>query len=750
MQSAHSVRAGLNFSVMHRLTWFTGLMGLLFCLLLGIIGAHALLRRTLVVQLTGHSPLYAGQGHVPFLSDSLNTWRLGSESLRTLDFSESQPQSEVVLIIENALGDGATYRNDPASRPEDISRQASRKLDDLRRRFPDAHNMAWLCALRAQWSLFWMQHNRLAGEISDADLIRHRAQGVPSPETTKNPPNFTPQDLQSVLGVIAEGARVEPHNAYWDWMRAQFLMYGWRDQEAWDALETGMRKTRFEGHDGEILQAYVKVSENALGRPFLPEEINAARQMARDFIFPGRGMARIIAWQAIKARRRGNHEQALKIYHSFCSLQLLRAEQVYSASEAQTSLNLVALVLSRERALGNILILDTHLENGLNADLESLEAYAAKHASRLLQKQIQALSSRVRQSCVRQLALDQLTVRGDCYDGMKLPTWQVSLGAFGAGTMLLQQSLAAGILWLLLGAVLAFCLPDKKQFNLPVERTDSIIGMVLLGLIMGLMAYGALHVSEQLSLGGTGNPVSLWTLAGGLDDAATLLYSWSLLGPVLFCSLLVQGMTIWRATPVHPEVRKNHQKPKEQIVKESGWKETTVKRTVKQMARRARGEFALAPLVGRFALFLFTVVMLYWWQSTLTIPTSEWIAPRTVTLLGLDIPGGGRRIHWAALHPLWPLALSILGLLLGWTRWIFASLPSRRLLVLYRLRWLHQLLGATTLLAGAGYIALSLWILPSRYAAEREVRTLLEKGENALCQQLLHEQRKDFSGELSL
>lgn len=726
---------------MRRSTLLVWLVGLVVCLFLGLIGGQPLLRRTLAVQLAGRSPLYAGQGHSPFLSGPLLPWRLSDETGRISEALGDGPQSEVAIFIENAIKTNVVPDNKAALSAEDFARAVSRHIDKIRRRFPDKKNTVWLCALRAQWGLLWMRHNRLAGELSDSHWQRHRAQGVASPEKTTAAANFTTRDVQDALQAIAQGARLEPENAYWDWVRAQYLLYLWRDPEAWHALETGARKTHFEAHEGQLLQGYVAACEKSLGRPLLPEEMNSVRQSAPDFSFPGRGAARILAWQAIKATRRGQHEQALKIYHGFCSIQWLRTQQTYRTLEAQAASNLIPLVLSRERALGNLLITDTNLAHGLGTDLQALENYAAQHGSASRQQQIKILAQRVRQVSAQQVAFNQVMASGRFYEGMRAAPWQLSLGAFGAATILLQQAVVAGLLWLLLGLALAWFLPQKKALNVPVERSDSVMGVLLLALIIGLMAFGALRESGRL-VGGDLWPLfdlpAQWSV---LDEAATILYSWGALVPVLFCTILAQGMTTWRATPSHPDTKKASH-ARNQNAKAQG--ETATQRA---RSERARGELALAPIVGRLALFLFSIAMLYWWQTALTAPVSEWVVPRRIAFVGLDVLGGGRTLRWAALHHLWPLTLALTGLLLGWTRWIFTAPPARRALILYRLRWLHQLLGAATLMAAAGYIIVSLYAVPARQAARHEVQDLLERGDNALWQQRLNEAKAQANPE---
>ncbi len=713
----------------------TWLIGLVVCLLPGLIASQPVLRRTLAVQLLGHSPLYAGYGHVPFLSGSLSVWRLDDAAQQTSSFSDHDPQSEVALFLENAMSMTTTRGSQAASSPEEFSRDLCHKIDEIRRRFPDAKNTVWLCALRAQWGLLWMRHNRLAGEMTDPDWKLHRAQGIAPPEKGNWAPNFTQRDVTEALEAVGQGARVEPNNAYWDWLRAQYLTYIGHDPEAWQALENGARKTRFEAHNREVMQGYVAAYEKTLGRPLLPEEINVVRQTARDFSFLGRGMARILAWQALKAQRRGQHDQALKIYYGFCSLQLLRAQNAYRVDEAQNSLSLVSLILSRERAAGNLLVTDTNLDNGLGADLRAIETYAARYTSPSRIQQIKTLTNRVRQQSVQQRNLNHIMVSGRYYEGMNALLWQLSLGTFGAGTILLQQAILAAVLWLLLGVALTMLLPPHKVFNKPIESSDSAIGISLLALIIMMMAYGSLRESGRLGGGESWPLFAISSQLSGLDEAATVVYSWGLLVPVLFSSILAQGMTIWRATPTHPEVRKANKSEKAQ--------------GREAPSERVRGELALAPIVGRLTLFLFSVSMLIWWQNALTEPTAVWVIPRRVAFLGLDMPGGSRTIHWAALHPLYPLTLAVAGLVLGWTRWIFASPPQRRGLISYRLHWLHQLLGAAALMTAAGYVAISIYMLPTRYKAEREVQTLIQRGDNALWQQRLREQSPTTASELT-
>jgi len=186
-----------------------------------------------------------------------------------------------------------------------------RRIGLLCQKYPDD---AFLIATAIKLRLATFQSERLAGELSDP---RRREKGFvrhASPERRKEKTNFTPADFERVIALCRLGQKLKPDNGYFNWMESLFLFHSWRDEEALKALETVGRKSRYDDYSGAEKLAEVNALSLAWGRPLLYEEKagvlswNELAQYSRH-----RELARIISWEAIKAQRRGDRAQAVRI-----------------------------------------------------------------------------------------------------------------------------------------------------------------------------------------------------------------------------------------------------------------------------------------------------------------------------------------------------------------------------------------------------------------------------------------------------
>jgi len=105
------------------------------------------------------------------------------------------------------------------------------------------------------------------------------------------------------------GRKREPGNAYFDWKLAECLLLTRRDAEALTTLHNAASKPYFDMHRRDRIRA--RHEAFALVRPLLIEEkINNAIWSLR--YPPGRYAP--LLWHAGRAKRQGNHVQALQIY----------------------------------------------------------------------------------------------------------------------------------------------------------------------------------------------------------------------------------------------------------------------------------------------------------------------------------------------------------------------------------------------------------------------------------------------------
>jgi hypothetical protein len=228
----------------------------------------------------------------------------------------------------------------PGKPDENYQAERRRRYDILIEKFP---RETWLLAHRLRWSWGYMYGDRVGGELSDPNLTANQADGKPSPERrisnssdappgaigtsplgspTAFPkpdyPNFKPQELGHVIALCRRGQKLEPNNAFYDWTLSYFLALSWRDKEAWAALDSAARKTGWDDHRLQEIQAQLAAREVLLGRPLLWEE---KAMLWANTLFPDfareREYARIVSWQSIKAQRRGDHAQALWLRGNF-------------------------------------------------------------------------------------------------------------------------------------------------------------------------------------------------------------------------------------------------------------------------------------------------------------------------------------------------------------------------------------------------------------------------------------------------
>jgi hypothetical protein len=184
-------------------------------------------------------------------------------------------------------------------------RTAARNFDKLIGRFP---NTPWLIATRLRHTMGWMRHGRIGGELSSTSW----GPGKPARERDGKP-NFTPQELQEAIGRCQQGQKLEPDNAYFDWLLAWFLCAGDRDAEALTTIDSTTGKRHFDTHRTDILQSQIRAFE--LDRPLLWEE-KETKLYAETFseYARWREFARLLTWLGIKAQRRGDHRLATGTY----------------------------------------------------------------------------------------------------------------------------------------------------------------------------------------------------------------------------------------------------------------------------------------------------------------------------------------------------------------------------------------------------------------------------------------------------
>lgn len=193
----------------------------------------------------------------------------------------------------------------------DVYSEKVRRLDFLLKKYPD--DIA-LIALQLKTMVRALQAERIGGELSDANLPEPVPQGYISPERKSKKSNFSTADLQRALELCARGQKLEPDNGFFDWIECFFLMHSWRDVAALQALEAAADKKHYE----EYILNEVSIQQDAysviFNRPLLLEEKQAVLvNQLSTHVSSYRDMMRILSWESIKARRRGDHVLAMRI-----------------------------------------------------------------------------------------------------------------------------------------------------------------------------------------------------------------------------------------------------------------------------------------------------------------------------------------------------------------------------------------------------------------------------------------------------
>jgi hypothetical protein len=230
---------------------------------------------------------------------------------------EDDEDEDTVVLAPPAL-------SSPDVAPDNAYQLQQRALlqsyDRLIARFSHDHLLPFLIAKRLQNTLNGMRPRRIAGELEQSYYESTQRGAAPERRATRE--NFTARDLQAAIALCKRGQRLEPHNAFFDWTLCKLLLIAWRDAEARHALTAAIAKTRYDDHQVDEWRATVAAQEVAVMRPLLWEEKHRSlehfldgndyyyyEELTEDF--EGEALA-IIAWESLKAARRGNHALALQ------------------------------------------------------------------------------------------------------------------------------------------------------------------------------------------------------------------------------------------------------------------------------------------------------------------------------------------------------------------------------------------------------------------------------------------------------
>ena len=187
--------------------------------------------------------------------------------VKTAKYFPDNPPVQAFAIENNGITSFGTFNNfiAPLNYPRLL-----RDYESVLTRFP---NNPWLLSRRLRISIVHFKTDRIGGELSDAKGVENFKAGKPSPErNTQVKPNFTRVELERTIRLCKRGQRLEPGNAFWDWMLVNFLLMAWRDDEAWQTLKSAADKPHFNSHELDDAQNAIAVRSLVFGRPLMLEK----------------------------------------------------------------------------------------------------------------------------------------------------------------------------------------------------------------------------------------------------------------------------------------------------------------------------------------------------------------------------------------------------------------------------------------------------------------------------------------------
>jgi hypothetical protein len=374
-------------------------------------------------------------------------------------------------------------------KPRDTTEfEKMRRYDQLIKKYPDD---VWLIARRLRYALSSYRANRLGGELSDGAIVQHLQAGEPSPERSDNKPNFTSADLQRAIVLAKRGQKLEPNNSFFDWALCIFSLMGWRDKEAWQALDSGARKTAWDNHQLEDARNEIAAYEKVFGHALLFEEKMALFVTIQLGEFSRyRETARIISWEGIKAKRRGDHAQALRLWGNLARI----AQRMREGSSGYVE-GLVGMAIE-DLAYGNAnynprrYLPGSTLPRRVSPQqrLAAFQTYARQHGRADLAR----AAAREAQRTAAYLKRANASAMSQGLYG--IPFWQMTASGvlFQLGKLFFFLLPAVPLLWLLLGALQrnrrVRILPGLSENDEILPRSEIIGGALACG---GLRALGS-------------------------------------------------------------------------------------------------------------------------------------------------------------------------------------------------------------------------------------------------------------------
>jgi len=247
-----------------------------------------------------------------------------SPELRLLLRAQAAPQWPIFLRIIGVKDEGFArvlreHPNDPRVLayeiehyvpPEDLSYPPKKTTEDYRKvRLRNADRLIEKFPRET-----WLIQSRLLLTLRTRFTL-NGAEGKVAPKypAYQDASELSPEETRRALKVAERGARLDPQNTFYDWMRAAFLFSLHRDEEAMQALDEGARKEHYD--DGILRDIQNRDAVRALQSPLLWED---RVSIMSEIALPQFSVLRLTSYaalsRAVLAEEKGDHKRALEIY----------------------------------------------------------------------------------------------------------------------------------------------------------------------------------------------------------------------------------------------------------------------------------------------------------------------------------------------------------------------------------------------------------------------------------------------------
>lgn len=553
------------------------------------------------------------------------------------------------------------------------SKVRTQHYDRLIQRFP---REVWLVANRLRYTTQWFNDDRVAGDLQTMP-------GSP-PRQQKS---FTATELAQAIATAQKGRRLEPDNAYFDWMLAYFLFTDYRDEEALAVLHEATTKPRYDDHTLQDLQASVAVRE--LARPLLFEEkVAVSAALVLPHLVKHRHVARLAVWEGVKAERAGDHESALQIYADVARLGARMRESSHYLIQSLVAMAIETIAWQGvERKLSKAeekRLFTLHYGHGAAERARVLSQRFARYAASHGHADLAEEARRNGEAVAR--FREQVHFPVDIITGFPDRKFAHVLTLWWASAALLPQLLLTAFVWVVLSVILW----RKQVFGGSVRSLDVASSVLVSG------CASALWMAVAVRLGaGWGR---LLGRDNGANEAIAALGALVAITPALLGAAYCAAATMWRHRRTLQAAKMLSKKDTSALL----WWE--------------RDLSPLLNLIGTWALHLLTIAA---WVNLVIAPLSN--EQQNYTL---------------------PLILSSLCVLRWVIKWLYFTPVSLRPITGYGLRWYRQTLGAFLLLSSTAYLLLSLASLPLRRDADAKMDDIIRRGELTVLLERERQQHK--------